>query len=204
MRSTWTCLLPLSNVYNICLLFQFTLDKCRGVQGALLTRVCSCLNIFPLYCRSEYFNITVSLHASTAVVSMFTMPVVYEKHQVGIWASWLIKINQSLKNVIWYLHSFFLLFSGTNWSVCWTNTDPGQLCGGEVSVSIQTFCSKFTSDIYMKKCSCQSEHQDEIKQCTLFTNTVRSLRQTSIRAGHFLEPLVGPCARHLKGNVNLN
>lgn len=28
---------------------------------------------------SHYF-----LHASTAVVSMFTMPVVYEKHQVGI------------------------------------------------------------------------------------------------------------------------
>lgn len=61
---------------------------------------------------------------------MFTLPVVYEKHQVGM------HINSSQlrfgKNIAQLLKSLFL-FLGTNWSVRGTNTDPGQLCGGQVS-----------------------------------------------------------------------
>lgn len=40
----------------------------------------------------------------------------------------------------------FLLFSGTDWSVRGTNTDPGQLGGGEVSVCHSS--SKSTLDIW--------------------------------------------------------
>lgn len=62
---------------------------------------------------------------------MFTLPVVYEKHQVGM------HINSSQlrfgKNIAQLLKSLFFLFLGTNWSVRGTNTDPGQLCGGQVS-----------------------------------------------------------------------
>lgn len=77
------CLFQLK-VNIICLLFQCTLDKCWepcSVHTRVPVGAYSC-------CRSKYFNMShCFLHASTAVVSMFTMPVVYEKHQVGIWAS---------------------------------------------------------------------------------------------------------------------
>lgn len=83
-------------------------------------------NIFPLQVRVLK---PLFFCASAAVVSMFTLPVVYEKHQVGM------HINSSQlrfgKNIAQLLKS--LLFLGTNWSVRGTNTDPGQLCGGQVS-----------------------------------------------------------------------
>lgn len=95
------------------LLFQFTLDKRRSLRCAGV-RINCC-----------------SLRASTAVVSMFSMPVVYEKHQVGIWASQWVEFA---KHRLGFTPLTLLFFPGTDRSVRGTNTDPCQLCGGEVSV----------------------------------------------------------------------
>lgn len=61
------------------LLFQLTQDKSPGPRSHERVGVWVCS-----HCMSMYLNIACF---STAVVSMFTMPVVYEKHQVGVWTS---------------------------------------------------------------------------------------------------------------------
>lgn len=79
--------------------------------------------------------VCVFVTVSAAVVSMFTLPVVYVKHQVS-WTWGQTFLWNFALIVFWYTHDFFL-FVGTSWPISGTCEDSHKHRRGKVSYIVQ-------------------------------------------------------------------